>query len=200
MTRALCKIDTYAGEAHRFSFEPYTNQTAGVACRALGWEVWRIDPATGLDLTRLASGDGDSCAYMPSEAPSETRFVWQLEISYLVTASAGPGGTVRPSSQWVRRGMPAAVEARADVGWRFADWQTTAGNADRDAIFAESVECPLVLSARFEQANSPFADSTSDLQGCPMMNVLLRGQTRYSDRQGFGRRLAMLRARGAVCH
>lgn len=96
--------------------------------------------------------------------------------------------------------MPAAVEARADVGWRFADWQTTAGNADRDAIFAGSVECPLVLSARFEQANSPFADSTSDLQGCPMMNVLLRGQTRYSDRQGFGRRLAMLRARGAVCH
>ena len=188
-----------AGEARAFSFEPYTNQTEGVACRALGWEVWRTDPATGLDLTRLASGDGDSCAYMPSEAPSETRFVWLLEVSYLVTASAGPGGTVKPSSQWVRRGMPAAVEARADVGWRFADWQTTAGNADRDATFMESVECPLVLSARFEQANSQFVGSTSDPQGCPMMNVLLRGQTRYSDRQGFGRRLATLRAWGGVC-
>ena len=85
----------------------------------VGWKLYDVDSST-LARTLADSGAGTTCAVTGTGGWRELE--WQWRVEYLVTATAGAGGTVDPTSQWVEQGTTATVTATPDATHAFQSW------------------------------------------------------------------------------
>ena len=137
-----------AGDTRTFTFPAYTNATTGYACTATGWKVFGYDPATFDYTDFLYDGSGDTCAYVHPTPSCATKLVWDLDVSYLVRATASPGGSVAPASQWVRRGTACSVLATPDAVNAFMRWTGDAVGT-RERLDIPAVMAPMSVTASF---------------------------------------------------
>ena len=124
-----------------------TNQAGTVAAICTGYKVY----TNGFV---YVEGNGNSFTYVHPDCISGATLVWQWDSQYLVTASAGAGGTVSPASQWVARGATATVTATPAESRGFYQWTgnlpagTSAGSPTITFIVTE----PVALTANFGNA------------------------------------------------
>ena len=135
-----------AGDSRTFTFPAYTNATTGIACAATGWRLYAYDPATADYTTLLSSGTDDTCAYTHPTPSCATKLVWDLDIAYLVRATAASGGSVSPVSQWVRRGTSCSVLATPNAGFAFLRWTGDAAGT-RERLDIPAVMAPMSVTA-----------------------------------------------------
>ena len=124
-----------------------TNQAGTIAAVCTGYKVYTNGVV-------YLEGNGNSFSYVHPDCISGAYLVWQWTSQYLVTATAGVGGTVSPASQWVARGATATVTATPAESRGFYQWTgnlpagTSAGSPTITFIVTE----PVALTANFGNA------------------------------------------------
>lgn len=82
---------------------------------------------------------------------------WQYKIEYTVTASAGEGGSVEPTVQWVEKGKRGTIVATPAEGKFFGGW--TGDVSAADAVMgnlALTVDGPKTIAATFSESSGTF--------------------------------------------
>ena len=117
-TPAYGVVRNLAAEATRLVSCPavWTNeaQTAIVSCH--GWIIYDGN----CDL--VASGPETSFTYTHPDPAAYRCLKWQLAVEYKISATAGMGGSVSPTEQWVALNETATVTATSDTGKFFHKW------------------------------------------------------------------------------
>ena len=122
----------------------WTNAAGTVGATCVGWKLY--------DENRVLVSNGTETAFTYHHPASggHRRLEWQWNASYKVSASAGAGGSVSPSEQWVAHGATATVTATGDGGLAFSKWT---GNLAGSARYANpavfTVTGPCEMAARF---------------------------------------------------
>ena len=124
-----------------------TNQAGTIAAVCAGYKVYTNGVV-------YLEGDGNSFPYVHPDCISGARLVWLWNSQYLVTATAGTGGTVSPASQWVARGSTATVTATSNDGHGFYQWtgNLPAGTDAYSRTVTFQVTEPVALTATFSSA------------------------------------------------
>ena len=119
--------------------------TDTVRATCTGWKTYVVDPLTR-QRTFEASGSGTTYEYVHDGRWHQLEWQWQEE--FLVTVTAGAGGTVSPASQWVTNGSAAVVTATAEAGKAFSRWSGDMSDGGRfSSTFA--VTAPVEAEAVF---------------------------------------------------
>ena len=113
-----------------------------------GWKLYAIDAATHTR-TLADSGDGTSCTVTGTGLWQELE--WQWKVEYLVTTTAGAGGSAEPASQWCELGSWALVTAVPDASHGFYKWTSGVPEGARatQQTLGFIVEGPATLAASF---------------------------------------------------
>ena len=124
----------------------YISESKRATC--VGWKLYEIDPATQTR-TLADSGDGTSCTI--TGTGGWLALEWQWKVEYLVTATAGAGGSVDPVSQWCEHGSWALVTAVPDASHGFYKWTfgVPEGARATQQTLGFVVEAPATLAASF---------------------------------------------------
>ena len=106
-----------AGEERFVSCPPvWTNAVGDTAARCVGWKLFDLSG------NEVSNGVGNAFTYVHPSPAAYRRLEWQWEVKYKITATAGDGGTVSPTEQWVLRGATATVTANPNPMRAFYKW------------------------------------------------------------------------------
>ena len=113
-----------------------------------GWKLYSVNPATQTR-TLEDSGDGTTCTVTGDGG--WLALEWQWKVEYLVTATAGAGGSAEPASQWCELGSWTLVTAVPDASHGFYKWTSgvPAGARATQQTLGFIVDGPATLSASF---------------------------------------------------
>lgn len=155
---------THAGIFTADGFEPAAGQTltnGSFVCTAPTDEQTTADgrvkyTVTGWKLTmhrpagdEITTGSGTECP-VTIGADEVAEVEWQLSPQYKVFATAGAGGTVSPTEQWVAEGNGAVVTATPAATHAFFRWRGGVDSRD-NPLAIDAVERPLELVADFSR-------------------------------------------------
>ena len=136
------------GESFVCSASPAWTNAAGTA-RAVctGYKVYTNNCI-------YVEGDGSSFTYVHPDCNSGVHLVWQWQPEYLVSATAGAGGTVSPAEQWIAAGGTATIAATGDATHGFNQWTGTlpAGLDAYSPTATFQVTGPVAITATFSAA------------------------------------------------
>ncbi len=126
--------------------EIWTNATEDVAVTCLGWKLY--DEAGNV----VSNGTENAFTYTHPSPAAYRRLEWQLDIVYKVTATAGSGGSVTPTVQWIAHGETATVTATPNAGGFFNKWRGDVPNgvSATSATISFSADGPRALIASFD--------------------------------------------------
>ena len=136
-------LDMIRGQSYTFTCPAvFTNDEQTVGAQCLGWKLERADGTvtTGPELTKTIVYDDDT---------ARSTLTWRWNVDCKVTATAGAGGAVSPTEQWVQMYRTAKVVATPATGKGLWAW-TGGRRAERDVTFAEICIGPMELTAEFE--------------------------------------------------
>ena len=121
----------------------WTNAACDTAATCVGFKVY----TNGV---LYVEGDTTSFTYVPPAA-AEARLVWQWDVEYRVSVTAGPGGTVSTSGDWLRPGESLAIDAVPDASHEFCRWSDGVDAVLRHGheAFAICGDGPLEVTAIF---------------------------------------------------
>ncbi len=131
----------------------YTNSAKTAIYQCAGWKLFTLNG--GGDWVLSTSGQGNSFEYSPPAAGGVCKIEWQWSPSYLVSASAGAGGTAEVdgvASNWYARGATctfSATPASPSVPTVWTGNQMPIGMAPADQTFTTHVYAPMALKANF---------------------------------------------------
>ena len=123
------------------------SETKRATC--IGWKLYDVDSST-LARTLADSGAGTTCAVTGNGGWRELE--WQWRVEYLVTATAGTGGSVSPASQWVEAGATATVTATPDATHAFQSWTGDASSDSPSGTLSFTVTGAATVAASFGDA------------------------------------------------
>ena len=115
----------------------------------VGWKLYDVASST-LARTLADSGAGTTCAVTGTGGWRELE--WQWRVEYLVTATAGTGGTVSPASQWVEAGATATVMATPDATHAVQGWTGDVTSDSPSGTLSFTVTGAATVAASFGDA------------------------------------------------
>ena len=121
----------------------WTNAACDTAAACVGYKVY----TNGV---LYVEGDTASFTYV-HPAANETRLVWQWDMKYRVSVTAGTGGTVSTNGAWLRPGERMAIDAVPDASHEFCRWSDSLNAVLRHGheTFAVGENAPLEITAIF---------------------------------------------------
>ena len=128
--------------------------------KVTGWKLKKMHEDGSVVVT---SGEGTSCT-IEILADEYVELEWQMSTQYKVTATAGEGGTVSPTEQWVAEGETATVTASAWSDYLFLNWTGDRSGANAVGCF-ENVRAPLAVTATFYPVVSVAQDGSDSAAG-----------------------------------
>ena len=111
----------------------WTNDAENVSAACTGWKLYDAYGAV------VDSGNANQFTYVHPDPAAFRRLEWQLLVERKVEATAGEGGSVSLSSQWLTQGNSATITATPVQGKAFSFWT---GNGPNSAKY----DNPLTLS------------------------------------------------------
>ncbi len=122
----------------------WTNVAETVGATCVGWKLYDVNHVL------VSNGTENAFTYHHPASGGLWRLEWQWNTSYKVSATAGAGGSVSPSEQWVAHGATATVTATGNDGFAFSKWTGDLAGSTRyanPAVF--TVTGPCEVTAQF---------------------------------------------------
>ena len=138
--------DLSAGDTIPCSCPPvYTNAAETVAATCTGWKLY--DAGGNV----ISNGFGTSFTYVHPTPAAFRRLVWQWDMEYRMSVTAGSGGSVSTSGAWLRPGERLAIDAVPDASHEFCRWSDSVNAILRHGheAFAVCEDGPLEITAIF---------------------------------------------------
>lgn len=134
------------GVERTYTNDEFAEISEGVRAYCMGYKVLDSDGQ------QLAAGTETSFKWTCA-AGSHHTIVWIWEIRYLVTATAGEGGTVTGTDYYAAGEEVATVTATANGGYAFDGWagDVPEGEENTNPLKLTVVDAPLAVSASFRQ-------------------------------------------------
>ena len=138
-----------AGDEETFSAPTfYTNAAGTVALACIGWKLYDAEG------TVLDSGNTASVNYVHPTPAVYRKLEWLAGTEYYAALSAGTGGSVSQSSQWIAKGAAVSFSAIPDSGFAFVKWtgDLPAGVSAFDPSPSFTMSGPFSMQAEFTPA------------------------------------------------
>ena len=134
------------GVERTYTNDEFAEISEGVRAYCTGYKVLDSDGQ------QLAEGTETSFKWTCA-AGSHHTIVWVWEVRYLVTATAGEGGTVTGTDYYAAGEEVATVSATANGGYAFDGWagDVPEGEENTNPLKLTVVDAPLAVSASFRQ-------------------------------------------------
>ena len=110
---------------YTFTAPQYVEVSAGVRAYCTGWRLAAVAAGVETPVRTSASpesGENALTCIIDYAGTGGMKLVWNWEIRYCITATAGAGGSVSSAEQWVAAGTTATLTATPDSGRTFYHW------------------------------------------------------------------------------